>query len=214
MTDEFGDIEKLTEIEKLANGSSQNINRLLELSHDSDEEVRYESIEAFENFDPTEAILSRVREGINDEDELVRRMSIELLGDWEDVDSIEKLYLAMGDESEMVRSGAITSLGQMGRKDIIKILEEKYPNFQGSEKVSASMALYSLGKKKYLYDLLLLLNDDHYRIRCSVANLICRFVDDNDKAKVIEKMELALAKEKTEAAASSLSNAIAELEDD
>ncbi len=108
MTDEFG------EIERLANGLSQNINRLLELSYDNDEEVRYEAIEAFKKFDPSEAILFRVREGVNDENELVRTMCIELLGDWEDADSIEKLYLALDDESEMVRSGAITSLGQMG----------------------------------------------------------------------------------------------------
>ena len=101
MTDEFGEIEKLTEIEKLADGSSQNIIRLLELSHDSDEEVRHRSIEAFGSFEPTEAILSRVREGMNDEDEIVRTMSIELLGDWEDVDSIEKLYLALDDEIEI-----------------------------------------------------------------------------------------------------------------
>lgn len=61
---------------------------------------------------------------------------------------------------------------------------------------------------------MLLLNDNHYRTRCAVANLLCQFIDDKDKAKVIEKIELALAKEKTEAASSSLSNAIAELEDE
>jgi HEAT repeat protein len=214
MADEFGEIEKLTEIEELANGSSRNIERLLELSHDSDDEVRHRSIEAFENFEPTETILSRVREGINDEDEIVRTMSIELLGDWEDVDSIEMLYSALDDESDIVRGAALTSLGQMGRKDIIGVLETKYPDFEGIEKVSATMALYSLGKKRYLDDLLSLLDDDYYLIRCRTANSLCRFVDDQDKAKVIEKMEFALAKEKTEAASSSLSNAISELEDD
>jgi len=214
MTDEFGEIEKLTEIEKLADGSSQNIIRLLELSHDSDEEVRHRSIEAFGSFEPTEAILSRVREGMNDEDEIVRTMSIELLGDWEDVDSIEKLYLALDDEIEIVRAAALTSLGQMGRKDIIGVVEEKYPDFDGIEKVSAAMALYSLGKKQYLNDLFSLLDDDYYLIRCRTANLLCDFVDEQDKAKVIEKMEFALAIEKTVAAASSLSNAIAELEVD
>jgi HEAT repeat protein len=215
MTDEFGEIEKLTEIEKLDNGSSQNIDRLLELSHDSDNEVRYRSIETFENFDePTEAILSRVREGLNDENEIVRTTSIELLGDWEDVDSIEMLYSALDDESDIVRGAALTSLGQMGRKDIIEVVEEKYPGFEGIEKVSAAIALYSLGEKRYLDDLLSFLDDDYYLIRCRTANSLCRFVDEQDKAKVIEKMEFALAIEKTVAAASSLSNAITELEDE
>ena len=211
MDDEFGDVEKLTEIEKLENGSSINIKRLLELSHDADDEVRCRAIEAFENFEPTDAILSRVREGINDEDEIVRAMSIELLGDWADVDSIDNLYRAFGDVSDIVRAAALTSLGQMGRKDVAGVLEGKYPLFEGIEKVSAAMALYSLGEKQYLDDLLSLLEDDYYLIRCRTANLLCSFVDEQDKEKVIEKMEFALALEKTEAAASSLSEAIADL---
>ena len=211
MDEEFGEVEKLTEIEKLEDGSSQNIKRLLELSHDGDDEVRCRAIEAFENFEPTDAILSRVREGINDEDEIVRAMSIELLGDWADVDSIDNLYRAFGDVSDIVRAAALTSLGQMGRKEIAGVLGEKYPLFEGIEKVSAAMALYSLGQKQYLDDLLSFLEDDYYLIRCRTANLLCSFVDEQDKEKVIEKMEFALALEKTEAAASSLSEAIADL---
>jgi len=211
MDDEFDAIDKLADIEKLEDGSSENIKRLLELSHDADDEVRCRAIEAFENFEPTDAILSRVREGINDEDEIVRAMSIELLGDWADVDSIDNLYRAFGDVSDIVRAAALTSLGQMGRKDVAGVLEGKYPLFEGIEKVSAAMALYSLGEKQYLDDLLSFLDDDYYLIRCRTANLLCSFVDEPDKAKVIEKMESVLALEKTEAAASSLSEAIADL---
>ena len=211
MDDEFDAIDKLADIEKLEDGSSQNIKRLLELSHDGNDEVRCRAIEAFENFDPTDAILSRVREGINDEDEIVRAMSIELLGDWADVDSIDNLYRAFGDVSDIVRAAALTSLGQMDRKDVAEVLEGKYPIFGGIEKVSAAMALYSLGEKKYLDDLLSFLEDDDFLIRCRTANLLCSFVDEQDKEKVIEKMEFALALEKTEAAASSLSDAIADL---
>ena len=207
-------VDKLNEIENLGNGSSINISRLIELSCDSDAEIRFRAFEAFEKFVPTKEILTCVRGAVNDKDELVRSTCIELLGDWRDWESIEKLYSALSDGSEFVRSAAITSLGQIGKKDTIVFLEGKFPEFQGVEKVSAAMALYSLGKIKYLDDLMLLLNDDDYRIRCAVANLVCRFIDDNDKAKFIEKMELALSKEKTEAAASSLSNAITELESD
>ena len=211
MNDEFDAIDKLADIEKLEDGSSKNIKRLLELSHDGNEEVRCRAIEAFENFEPTGAILSRVREGINDEDEIVRAMSIELLGDWADVDSIDNLYRAFGDVSDIVRAAALTSLGQMGRKDVAVVLEGKYPLFQSIEKVSAAMALYSLGEKRYLDDLLSFLTDDDYLIRCRTTNLLCAFVDEPDKAKVIEKMEFALALEKNEDAASSLSEAIADL---
>ena len=207
-------MNKLIEIESLANGSSKNISRLLELSHDVDEEVRYRAFEAFEYFMPTDEILSRVRDGLEDEDELVRSTCIELLGDWKDANSTESLYLALSDESEIVRSAAITSLGQIARKDTIWILKQKFSDWHGIERASAAMALYSLGETDYLDELLSLFDDEDYRTRCTVANLISGFIADKDKARVTAKMKQALLKEETEAASSSLKDAIKALGSD
>ena len=205
-------MSKLIEIDSLANGSSNNISRLLVLSHDSDEEVRYRALEAFEYFQPTDTILSRVRNGLGDEDELVRSTCAELLGDWKDSNSTEKLYLALSDESEIVRSAAITSLGKIARKDSIWILKERLSNMHGIERASAAMALYSLGEQDYLDELLSLFGDEDYRTRCAAANLISGFITDKDKARAVAKMKQALLKEETNAASSSLKEAIETLE--
>ena len=207
-------MNKLIEIDSLANGSNNNISRLVELTYDSDEEVRYRAFEAFEYFIPTSAILDRVRNGLEDKDELVRSTCIELLGDWKDSNSTESLYLALSDESDIVRSAAITSLGRIARKDTIWILKQKFLNWHGIEKASAAMALYTLGEQGYLDELLSLLEDPDYRTRCVVANLINGFITNKDKAKVIVKMKQALLKEETEAVSSSLQSAIEELKSD
>jgi len=201
-------MKKLVEIENLANGSCGNLDRLIELTYDTDEEVRYRAFEAFEHFTPTDAIINRVRNGLEDEDELVRSTCIELLGDWKDGNSTENLYLALSDESEIVRSATITSLGQISRKDTIWVLKQKLSNLRGIERASAAMALYSLGETNYLDELLSLFDDKDYRTRCATANLISRFIADKDKAKVITKMKQALLKEKTAATTSSLKDAI------
>lgn len=205
-------MNKLIEIENLATGAVQNISRLLELSYDNDDEVRYRAIEAFEYFRPTDEIINRARQGLGDEDELVRSTCIELLGDWQDSDSTENLYLALSDQSEIVRSATITSLGKIARKDTIWILKEKFPNWRGVEKASAAMALYTLGESNYLEELLSLLDDDDYRTRCATANLISGFISEKDKAKAIIKMKQALLKENTQAATSSFKEAIKLLE--
>lgn len=205
-------MNKLVEIENLANGSSKNISRLLVLSHDPDEEVRYRALEAFEYFQPTDPIISRVKEALDDEDELVRSTCVELLGDWKDRSSTEALYLALSDESEIVRSAAITSLGKISRKDAIWILKDRFPNMHGIEKASAAMALYSLGETDYLDELLSLLDHEDYRTRCAAANLISGFIADKDKARTITRMKQAFLKEEINAASSSLKEAIEALE--
>jgi HEAT repeat protein len=205
-------MSKLEEIENLANGSIKNINRLLVLSRDSDEEVRYRALEAFEYFQPTDSIRDRVQEGLGDEDELVRSTCAELLGDWKDRTSTEALYLALSDESEIVRSAAITSLGKISRKDTSWILKDRFPNMSGVERASAAMALYSLGETDYLDELLSLFDDEDYRTRCAAANLISGFIADKDKPRATARMKQALLKEETNAASSSLKEAIEALE--
>jgi len=192
-------MNKLTEIDNLANGATKNIGRLLELSYD-DEEIRFRSVEAFEYFTQTDAILKRVYEGLKDDDELVRTTCIELLGEWKNTDSTEMLYTALSDKSEIVRAAAITSLGQIARKDTIWILREKFNNLHGIERASAAMALYTLGQSDYLDELLLLFDDDNYQTRCAAANLLSGFIKAEDRSKVIVKIKQALLKEKTKAA--------------
>ncbi len=203
--------DKLTEIESLANGNGKNISRLLKLSHDNDEEVRFRAIEAFENFSAIDSILTRVRESLTDPDELVRTMAVELIGDWKDTGSIRILYSLMSDKSEIVRAAAITSLGQINEKETIWFLQKKYSSLNGLEKLSAAMALYMLGKHEYFDGAIDFLENENYRIRCAAVNLLKEFTKNNDVEKVLLIMKTALLKEESKAVSSSLEGAIREL---
>ncbi|MFP1679760.1 HEAT repeat domain-containing protein [Alloalcanivorax sp. C16-2] len=204
--------EKLTEIEGLIrHPTPQTLSRLLELSYDSDEEVRFRSIEALEKYTVTNEMLCRVRQGLSDVDELVRTTCAELIGDWEDKCSVELLYNCIHDESQLVRSAAITALGQIGRPDTVSFLAGKHPSLSGLERLSSAMALYTLGDSKYLDDVLSCLSDSDYRVRCATANLLSNFIDDDHKGYVITKLKEALLKEQTKAGSSSISDALTEM---
>lgn len=204
--------DKLAEIESLANSNANNIKRLLELSQDTDEEVRFRAIEAFESFTKTPLLLDRVRAGLSDDDELVRSTCAELIGVWQDSNSIETLFQLVSDEDELVRSAAITSLGKMARKDAVWFLEGKYKELQSLERLSASIALYTLGREEYLKEAISFLGNGDYRVRCAAANLLADFTDEDDISLVVTSLKEALLKEDTKAAASSISSAISELE--
>lgn len=206
-------LDKLTEIENLANGDEENIARLLMLTHDKDEEVRYRAVEAFEEFFPTTPIIDRVKQCLRDEDDLVRTISIELIGDWRQSDSIDDLYSLLNDPSEIVRFAAVISIGQIGREDSISLLENRISNAEASEKACIGMSLYNLGKTEYLNGVLDQLNNDNYLTRCLVANLVSQFIHDRDVEKALPKLKSALLKESTKAAASSIEYAIKNLED-
>lgn len=204
--------KKLIEINSLSLDITDNsLKRLLELSNDEDEEVRFRSIEALANFNVTEVMINRVRQGLADVDELVRIECVELIGDWEDSESIELIYKCLGDSSELVRSAAITCLGQIGKEDTTAVLITKFQDLTGLERLSCAIALYTLGQEKYLDIALSFLFDQDYRVRCATANLVSNYSEDENKWYIISKLNEALQKEDTKAAASSISKAIKEL---
>lgn len=204
--------DKISEIEELAGNVKSNIPRLLELTEDADEEVRFRAVEAFHNLHPSDAVLQRIRECLGDEDELVRTECIELLGEWRDLESTEALYASLNDKSELVRTAASISIGQIGRKDSARLLEHQFEVSGSTEKASVAIALYILGNSEYLDKALKLLSDENYVTRCAVANLVCDFVDDKDIQRVVPILKKALLKEGTRAATSSLRSAISCLE--
>ena len=134
--------DKLTEIRELVEDADDNALKLLELTHDFDEEVRFRAVEAFQNVLPSDAVLRRIRECLEDGDELVRATSIELLGDWRDSESTEVLYAALNDKSELVRAAASISIGKIGRKDSSRLLEHQFKVSGNTEKASVAIALY------------------------------------------------------------------------
>lgn len=199
----------LIELDKLKlNTSENNLQRVMELTFDPDDEVRFRSIEALEEFGVNNEILSRVQSGLNDDDELVRTVCAELIGDWKSLESISILAKSLGDPSEIVRSAVIISLGQIGDRSSIPALVGIYPNTEGLEKVSLDTALYLLGNKHYLENLANELSNSQYRVRCATANLLSRFVKEEDEPYAIKVLEKASLKEEIRSASMSISAAL------
>lgn len=206
---------KLSEIEELSISStnpSDSITRLLELSFDEDEEVRYRAIEAFENFAVTDNILERVRCLLNDCDELVRVQAVELLGYWRDSSSCELIYKSLNDKSSLVRSSAIISLARACGKSYLSEMRRLAAVGDCAEQLSATVALYHLNEDTSINDITKYFFHNSYHIRCAAANLISEFVLDKDISKLVDCLEKAMISEKSNAVLSTYKRIIGSFE--
>jgi HEAT repeat protein len=204
------EVTKLSEIEAIPENRPESRDRLLELSHDIDPEVRFRAIEKLGRY-PSDSIPSRVREGLRDPDELVRVACIEILGGWRDSDSVSALQNCLSDPERIVRQAAAVSLGLIGDERMVPELEARIPGTADTDKTAYYFALVALGEAKYLDALLDMLSSADYRARCMVANLIPSIASQAGKDKVLARLRSALQTETTVAARSSLSNALEDI---
>lgn len=179
--------------------SESDLSLLFRLSDDADEEVRYRSIQFLGTLDSTKAILGVVRRGLSDEDELVRVECAEILGSYPDCYTIEDLVPLLSDESTLVRSAALVSMGQQGNREVLDTIKSSIHNFNRYERVSAFAALYMLGEDNYFIELLKGLSDDDYIIRCATANLLALSIKPFHAKEAAGAIENAMIKENSRA---------------
>jgi len=207
---------KLVEVNSIVDYDLPSIERLLELSRDEDWEVRCNAIEKISEFPMifcTDKIKERIRQGLLDINELVQSSCVEVLGQWKDVQSIDKIINCLKDESFVVRIAAAEAIGIFGDSSKVKYLEEYLLQVtDDNEQVFGYFGLFLLGKYHYLENLLESLSSDYYRTRCAVANMLISCVDTKNKQKILNNLRQALTQEKTRAAYSSIKNAIKEIE--
>jgi len=207
-------MDKLEEIKFIiSNNEIEKVERLLELSNDNDEEVRFRAIGALYPFSDKKGVFDRVRDAIKDSDSLVRVESIGLLGDWQDVSSVLQIIESLSDDDWLVRASAAISLGKIGDKKAISAIEAKLESVSYDEELLRYyIALSCLGKNQYLRKVLDQLSNPYYRVRCAVANLLLECLEYLDSENFVEDfkkaLEKALEKEETKAARSSIVNAI------
>lgn len=200
--------QKLEEIESITNQTSNLLERVLELSQDVDREVRYRAIEFIQQSGILDT-LKTVRQYLCDSDELIRVICLEILGEVQDERSVKDIDSLLDDESFLVRGAAAISLGEIGiSSSIDKLLSRLSVEDDDEVKIPIYSALYSLGQDAYLEKLLDGLNNEYYRVRCATANLLTDITNNHNKAKIIEALSIALQKEETVAASSSIKNAL------
>ncbi len=212
------DFSKLDEIETIVDNDIEAIPRLLELSHDQDWEVRERAIEkiGFYTIDYClDELKDRIRLGISDMNAIVRSTCLDILGEWEDSTSLEKMIEHLNnDESQIVRTSAAIAIGYIGDYSKTRYLENRLDKVNDEEKVSLYFALFLLGDDHFLENILESLSNEYYRTRCVSANLLVLCATDKNKSQILEQLRNALDKENTAAASSSLTNAIYEIEND
>ena len=85
---DIGEIKKLDEIKTILKSLNSSITNLLNYTKDDDSEVRYQAIEALYDIRYSE-VQKMLIDSLSDSDELVRTISLEILGDWQNNNAIE-----------------------------------------------------------------------------------------------------------------------------
>lgn len=202
-------MDKLEEIELIISEEEYGFERLVQLSNDSNCEVRLRAIEALYPFSDTPQVIVRARESIKDPDELVRITGLELLGDWREMSSLPDIISCLKDDEWLVRANAAITLGKLGDKAAIDAIEAKLDDVSNDEELLRYyIALWCLGEKPYRKKALDFLKNPNYRIRCAVANLLVDCEGYLDRKNFVKELDNALKKEKTEAVRSSIRNAL------
>lgn len=181
---------------------------LLNLASDTNSEIRYNAVESLINF-PEQEVFSSLTKRLTDNNELVRIVTVEVLGENYLELAIPHLIPLLSDKASLVRSYVAETLGKSGDKRLIplfkKALQQEKRNIA---RLGFYIGLYLLGESSCLKSILSLLKTRSYRVRCAVANSLESLSTKENYNLIMEHLNLALSKEQTVAAKSSITNAI------
>jgi HEAT repeat protein len=147
---------------------------------------------------------------LKDPDEIVRIECLETLERIADKRALPAIKRTLHDRSPLVRGYAILAIARLGGNEEIynlqKLLKKEKNAFP---KACLFSAIYSLGNRDSLKDLLLFLCHGSYRIRCATANILGGLnYSRQDRIMVLKQLISAFRRESTIAAKSSLRSSI------
>jgi len=201
----------LQQISGLCASVFRDVDALIAWSHDADEEVRLRALETFFHLRTPESETC-VRNALSDEDDLVRTTALEILAHWKDEKERGKILELFDDASDIVRMAAIVAVGDIGILEAKERLLQMTITCGDEERIRICYALVKLGMPEFFRNLCDGLNDDFYRVRCATANLLVELTDSRNKAVILRKLQEALSRETTVAAASTMKAAIKDIE--
>lgn len=141
---------------------------------------------------------------------LVRVMAVEALGRIRAPRARPALWAALSDPSSLVRRYAASAIGEYGdRRDEKRLLLRLRRERSSSSRLGYFEALFRVGRREYLHELVGLLRHSNYQIRCATANTLADLpLRLPERRRVLAALRAALKSEETIAAASSLRSAI------
>lgn len=187
--------------------SSEAIILLVSRLENSDSEVRMMAASSLGDLLRGEKSPPALVRKLQDPDELVRVETAESLGAIGDKKTLPALWKALDDSSALVRSYVAGAIGELGgRKNIARLENRLQKEKSDTARVGYYQALYKLGKRDVLDQLLRLLSESKdYRVRCAAANILGDIVEDKNSARSIYTvLNKALRLEPTTAAKSTL----------
>jgi HEAT repeat protein len=144
------------------------------LLRDNNEGVRYDSAECV-------GILERGRKSspagllnlLQDSSALVRAQALESLALLEDRKALPKIVQLLSDREPVVRSYAATTIGELNGTAFLRNIQSGLATERIElARVGFYEALFSLGYRKTLPDMLMLLQSSNYHVRCAAANAL------------------------------------------
>lgn len=191
-------------------GLSGMAKNLLPMLKDADSEVRMLAIESIGKLEDGKLYVADIAKCLKDESELVRISAAEVLGEIGNPAALDNLESSLSDKSGLVRSYVAEAIGSIGQSESISMLEKHLSEeLDENARIGFYVALHNLNKKDYLGNLIDLLKNNDYRIRCAVANSFSILdLTSEESSRVINTLTQALNKEKTIAARSSIESTL------
>ena len=206
--------EKLQLIDSAVLGSGKTLVQIQQLLRDEDEEVRLRAIEWLGEFGSL-GNNAHIYLAMKDRDELVRIAALEIVGQHR-MNEMESLTIeSLKDQNASVRAAAAWALGKLGGEQTISSLIAFFDTDQ--EGIDQATAVHSLAeldatkRSEWVNRLLKMLAAEDYHVRCAVANLLGEGAIPEYTPFIVAELDAAFSVEGTEAARSSIQDAIKHL---
>jgi HEAT repeat protein len=147
---------------------------------------------------------------LRDRSELVRVQAAESLGLIGDRTAVPALWMALKDRSGLVRGYVADAIGDLGtNKDVVRLRcalgRERSPR----AKVGYFAALHTLGEREAIPELIALMRNADYRVRCAAANTLGRLASRRRENETVSRaLRTAMRGEPTAAARSSFRSSL------
>ncbi|MGC1339152.1 MAG: HEAT repeat domain-containing protein [Candidatus Binataceae bacterium] len=200
----------MREIRKARVRIKESVERLARMSVAHSYETRLEALEALNDCEIE--LEPYVRKAMSDRDELVRTTAAEIAGERRLLSLRDRLIRQLNsDHSRLVRSAAAVALGDMNAVEARGALKERISVSGDWERNGIYYALVKLGVERNFDYFLSGLKHDSYIVRCATASLLPGLVNVKNRAIALKSLKVALLREQTVAARSSIEDAIEEI---
>jgi len=200
-------IKLLDEISTLDPHDNRDLSSLIHFTSHVDEDVRKEAVRALLDA-PIDRVKACMISVLKDGDEFVVIEGLEIMGLQEEKSYLPEIIPYLDSDEVLVRHAAAFSLGCLGTSKAIPSLEAYVQKYPTEELLDAEVALYRLGHRWRLDNILRYLESENYHNRCGVANLVEFYIDDKNRDAVLKALKAALKKETFKGPKSDINKAI------